>query len=163
MIERETYSLLERRDLLVGESVGLGNDGDQVDLGVQPLHDLNVQRLEGVTGWLNEKDTRMDPVVNDIHTVDLVLSIEIGVKTLLDVVHNRPPGLVVVHEVTETGRVNHCQAKTNTGLLDVCADRLDGNGLGNDVEARALALLRRVQRGVEQSIDEGRLSKPRFT
>ncbi len=39
-------------------------------------------------------------------------------------------------------------------LLDVCADGLDGNGFGDDVKARPLALLGRVERSVEQGVHE---------
>lgn len=34
--------MLESGNLLVGQSVGLGDDGDQVDLGVESLHDLDI-------------------------------------------------------------------------------------------------------------------------
>lgn len=159
----ETYPLLESSDLLVGQSIGLGNDGDEVDLGVKTFHHLDVQRLQRMARWLNEKDAGMDPVVNNVHTIDLVLGVEVGIKALLDVVNNRPPRLVVVHEVAKAGRVDNGQAQTNTSLLNVSADGLDGDSLGNDVEARALALLGRVKRGVEQSVDQSRLSEARFT
>ena len=43
-----TYASLEVRDFLVGHGVCLGNDRDQVDLGVQAAHELNVERLEAV-------------------------------------------------------------------------------------------------------------------
>jgi hypothetical protein len=33
----------------------------------------------------------VDAVVNNVHAVDLVLSIQVGVETLLDVVDNRAP------------------------------------------------------------------------
>lgn len=44
--EMVAYPGLEAGNLLVGESVRLGNDRDQVDLGVKSSHDLNVQRLQ---------------------------------------------------------------------------------------------------------------------
>jgi hypothetical protein len=36
------HALLECSDLFIGQSIGLGDDGDQVDLGVQTAHDLDV-------------------------------------------------------------------------------------------------------------------------
>jgi hypothetical protein len=160
---RRTYSRLEGSDLLIGKSIGLGNNRNQVDLGVKSSHHLNVKGLERVTGRLDEENTSMDSVVDNVHAVDLVLSIQVRVESLLNVVDDRAPGLIVVDEVTETGCVNNGEAKTNTGLLDVGADRLDGNGLGNNVEARALALLRGVERGVEEGVDQCRLAQTRFT
>lgn len=94
-----------------------------------------------MAGGLDEEHTGVDAVVDDVHAVDLVLSIEVSVEALLNVVDDGTPRLIVVDKVAETGSVNHSKAKTDTGLLDVGADGLDGNGLGNDVEARSLALL----------------------
>ena len=145
--------MLEGRNLLVRQGIGLGNHRDQVDLGVETLHDLNVERLQRVASGLDKEDTCVDAVVHDVHPVDLVLSIQVSIEALLDVIRDWPPGLVVVDEVTEARRINNGQAQANTGFLDICADRLDGDSLGDDVQARALLLLRRVQRRVEQSVD----------
>ena len=41
-----TYSGLEGSDFLVGQSISLGNDWDQVDLGVKSTHDLDVKWLQ---------------------------------------------------------------------------------------------------------------------
>jgi hypothetical protein len=41
-----THSLLEGSNLLISKGIGLGNDRNQVDLGVKAAHDLNVERLE---------------------------------------------------------------------------------------------------------------------
>jgi len=130
---------------------------------VQALHDLDVQGLQGVAGGLDEEDAGMDAVVNNVHAVDLVLGIEVGVKALLDVVDDGAPRLVVVDEVAEARGINNGQAETHAGLLNVGADGLDGDGLRDDVEAGALALLRGVEGRVEERVDEGRLAEARFT
>ena len=70
-----TNTTLEIRDLLISEGVGLGNHRDQVDLGVQALHHLNVQRLERMASGLDEEDAGVDTVVHDVHAVHLVLRI----------------------------------------------------------------------------------------
>ena len=145
----ETYSRLESSDLLVCQSIGLGNDGNQVDLGVKTLHDLNVERLQRVASGLDEEDTCVNAVVHDVHSVDLVLGIQVSIEALLDVIRDWPPGLVVVDEVTEAGGVNNGQTQANTGFLDICADGLDGDSLGEDVQTWSLALLRRVEGSVE--------------
>jgi hypothetical protein len=104
-----TYPRLERHDLLIGHGIGLCDDWNQVDLGMQSAHDLNVQRLQGMASWLNEVHASMYSVINNVHAVDLVLSVQIGIKALFNVVHNWSPRLVVVDEVTETRSVNHSQ------------------------------------------------------
>lgn len=144
--------MLEGGDLLIRQGVRLRNDGDEVDLGVQALHDLDVQGLQRVTRGLNEEDAGMDAVVHDVHAVHLVLGVEVSVEALLNVVYNGTPGLVVVDKVTKAGCINNGQAKTNASLLDICADGLDGHSLGKDVETRSLSLLGWVQRRVEERV-----------
>lgn len=158
-----TYSGLEAGNLLIGEGVRLGNDGNQVHLGVKTAHDLNVKRLEGVASGLDEEDASVDSVVNNVHAVDLVLGIEVSVEALLNVVGDGAPRLVVVDKVTESGGVDNSQAKADAGLLNVGADGLDGDSLGDDVEAGSLALLGGVQRSVEEGVHKGRLAEARFT
>jgi hypothetical protein len=43
---RETHSLLEQANLLLGQSIGLGNDGNQVDLLVKSPHEFDVDWFE---------------------------------------------------------------------------------------------------------------------
>jgi hypothetical protein len=163
-LERQcTHSCLEGDDLLISECVGLGDDRDQVDLGVESAHDLNVERLKRVTGGLNKVHAGMDTVVDDVHAVDLVLGIEVGIKALLDVLDNGTPGLVVVDKVTKSRSINDVQSQTYTILFNVCTDGLDGNGGGCEVEAGLFLLLGWVERSVEQCVDKSRLSKTRFT
>lgn len=161
--KKNTYSLLEQSNLLVGQSIGLRDDGDQVDLGVQAAHNLDIQRLEGVASRLNEVDTGVDAVVDNVAAVDLVLSLEVGVETLLDVLDNRAPRVVVVDKVTEAGGIDDAQAETDTVLLNIGAGGLDGHSLGDNVGIGAGALLRGVEGGVEQGVDESGLSEAGFT
>ena len=130
---------------------------------MKAAHDLDVKRLQGVTGGLDEEDAGMDAVIYDVHAVDLILRIEISIVTLLDVVDNRSPRFVVVDEVSEAGSVNDGQAKADASLLDVGADRLDRDRLGYYVKARPLAVPRGIQRGVEKSVDERGFTETGFT
>lgn len=147
--------MLEQGNLLVRKGVSLGNHWNQVDLGVQAAHDLNVERLQGVAGGLDEVDARVDTVVNDVGTVDLVFGLQVGIVSLLNVLDNGAPRVIVVHEVTKPRRVDHGQAEADTVLFDVSADGLDGHSLGDDVVAGGSALLGRVEGAVEQGVDEG--------
>jgi hypothetical protein len=157
-----TYSLLELGNLLISQSISLGNDRDQVDLGVQTAHDLDVERLERVTSWLNEVDTGMNAVVHNVHSVDLVLGLKVCVESLLNVLHDWAPGVIIVDEVAEAGGVDDSQSESDAVLFDVGTDGLDGDGLWDDVEAGAFALTGRVERGVEESVDQGGLSEAGF-
>lgn len=105
----------------------------------------------------------MDAVVDNVHAVDLVLGIKISIEALFDVLDNGAPGFVVVDEVTEAGSVDNIQSETDAILLNVCADRLDGDSGRGEVEAGLFLLLGWIERGVEQSVDESRFSETRFT
>ena len=155
--------MFEGGNLIVRQGIGLGDDGDEVDLGMQTTHDLDIERFQGVTGRLDEVDARVDAIVDDVHTIDLVLGVEIDVEPLIDVVDDGTPGLIVVDEITETGRVDDGQPKTDAVLLDVGAGGLDGDGLGDDVHAGTGSLLGRVERGVEERVDQGRLAQAGLT
>ena len=83
-----THPLLEQADLLLGESIGLCNDGNQVDFLVKSPHELDINWFESgyqlahlakdreslrMTGRLNEVDTSMYTVINEFEPVDSVL------------------------------------------------------------------------------------------
>ena len=88
---RGTYSGLEAEDLFIGKGVRLGNDRNQINLGMKSSHNLNVEGLQGVTCRLDEEHTSVNAVVNDVHAVDLVLRVQVGIETLLDVVDDGSP------------------------------------------------------------------------
>jgi hypothetical protein len=115
-----------------------------------------------VASGLNEEYNGVDAVVHDVHTVHLVFLVKVGVESLLNVLNNGIPGLVIVDVVTEARSINDSQPQTHTVLLDVCADRLNGYGLGN-IETRGLALLGRVEGRVEEGVHQRRLSEARLT
>lgn len=155
--------MLEVCNLLVGESIGLGDDRNEIDFGVESTHDLNIQGLERVAGGLDEVDTSVHTIVNDVHAVHLVLGIEIRIEPLLDVLDNRTPRVVIVDEVAKARSVHHSQAETNAILLNIGRDGLYADGLGGEVKRGLLALLWRVKRGVEQSVDESGFAQARLT
>lgn len=102
-----TYTLLERRNFFIRKCVGLGNNRNEVDFGVESAHDLDIQWFKRVSCGLDEVDTCMHTVVNDVHAVDFILGIQVGVKSLLDVLNNWSPGVIVVDEVTKARGINH--------------------------------------------------------
>ena len=106
-----------------------------------------------MTSGLNKENASMNTVVDNVHAVDLVLSIEVCIISTLDIVNDWTPRLIIVDKVTKPRCIDHSQTETDTSLLDVGADGLNLDGFGDDIVARALALSRGVQRGVEKSVD----------
>lgn len=103
---------------------------------------------------LDEVDAGMHTIIDDVHTVDLVLGIQVGIESLLDVLDNWSPRVIIVHEVTKARGINYGQAKADAILFDVCTDGLYADGLGCEIKRRLLSLFRWVQRGIEQSVDQ---------
>ena len=130
---------------------------------MQSAHNLDVKGLQGVTGGLDEVDTGVHSVVHDVHPVNLVLGIEVGIETLLDIVHDWSPRFVIVDEITKTRGINNSQTQTDAVLLNVGTDGLYRYGLWDDVEAGSLTLPRWVEGRVEEGVDESRFAKSRLT
>lgn len=76
---------------------------------MKTTHNLNVQRLQSVSGGLNEVYASMDAVVNDVHSVNLVFGIKVRIKSLLNVIDNWAPRFVIVDKITETWSINNSQ------------------------------------------------------
>lgn len=106
-----------------------------------------------MTGGLDEVDTCVHTVVNNVHTVDSVLSLEVRIEALLNVLDNGAPRVIVVDEVSESGGIDNGQTEANAVLLDISADRLDRDGLGDNVVARSRTFLRWVERCVEEGVN----------
>jgi hypothetical protein len=75
---------------------------------VKLLHHLNVDGLQGVASRLDEVNNGVDAVVDNVHAVDLVLSVQVGIEPLLNVLDNWIPRLIVVDEVAKARCVNNC-------------------------------------------------------
>jgi hypothetical protein len=86
---------------------------------MQSAHNLNVKRLQGMAGGLDEVDACVNSVIHDVHSVDLVLGIKVGVKTLLNVIHNWSPRLIIVDKITEARGINNSQTQTNAILFNI--------------------------------------------
>ena len=142
---RNTYTFLEVRNLFIGECVRLCNDWNEVDLGVEATHNLNIQRLERVASGLDEVDASMHAIINNVHPVNLVLGVQVRIESLLDVLDDWPPRIIVVDEVTKARGIHHSQAETDTVLFNVGRDGLYADCLGSKVERRLLTLFWRVE------------------
>lgn len=104
-----TYAGLELEQVGRAQSIGLSNDGDQVDACAQLLHDLNVEGLQGVA-------SRTDEIQASVHTkVDLLLTLRllflqhVGLVLIVKELDNGLPRIAVVDIVAEARCVNDSQ------------------------------------------------------
>lgn len=105
-----THSLLEFGQVSRAQSVSFGNDGDQVDTRAESLHDLNVERLQGMASRANEVQAGVDTEINLVLAARLLLLKHVGFVLVVEELDDGHPGVTVVDVVTESGCVNDGEA-----------------------------------------------------
>ena len=140
------YLGLEHVDLLDSAGVSLANHWDDVDLLVDLLHHLHIQRLEpmtyqpirdyyrsvstnqrlilllvnqseaSTTGGSNEVEAGVDSLVFDLTPLHTGLSLQVTIKLILNIVQDGSPALSVVHRLSEARSINHCQRQLHSIL-----------------------------------------------
>lgn len=109
-LRNSTYSLLEFGQVGLAQSIGLCNDREQVDSGAESLHDLNIQRLQCVSGWADEVETGVDTEIDLLGTAWLLLLEHIRLVLVVKEFDNWLPGIAVVDIVAKAGGVNNGQS-----------------------------------------------------
>lgn len=84
------------------ESIRLCNNRDQVDSRAQSLHDLNVQRLQGVSSGSDEVQTSVNTEINLVDTAWLLLLQHVGLMLVIQEFDDWHPGIAVVDIVSKT-------------------------------------------------------------
>lgn len=104
-----TYALLEAGEISRAESIGLGNNGNQVHARAESLHDLNIEGLEGVAGRADEVQTGVDTEIDLVETLGLLLLKHVGFVLVVEELDNGLPRVAVVDVVSESRSVNDGQ------------------------------------------------------
>ena len=105
-----TYPCLKLVKILRAESVGLGDYGNQVDACAQLLHDLNVERLQGVASGTDEVQAGVYTEVDLLLALGLLLLQHVGLVLIVKELDNGLPRVAVVDIVAEAGGVNDSKA-----------------------------------------------------
>lgn len=77
--------------LVRSHGVGLGQDGDDVDFIVKPLHKFNVERFQAVARRLDEVQAHVDAIVADRLALNARFSVQIFLVLGFNVVDDRLP------------------------------------------------------------------------
>lgn len=153
------YAVLEQLSLLQGETIRLGNDRHNIDSLAQLLQDDNIDWLEGVTGGGDEVQAAVDAGVLDVTlTLRSQLLAQICAVLVLDVLDNRIPAAVVVHQVAISRGINNVQAQTHAVLLDDVGHGVDLGRLADGLVGGQATLAVDEVRG-EDGVDECRLAE----
>lgn len=104
-----TYPGLELLQILGAQGVSLSNDGDQVDACAQLLHDLDVERLEGVAGRTDEVQAGVYTEVDLLLALRLLLLQHVRLVLVIEELDDGLPRITVVDVVAEARCVNDSQ------------------------------------------------------
>lgn len=117
MLDKVAYPLLVAGEVGRAKSVGLSDNGDQVNTGAQALHDLDIQGLQSVSSWADEVQARVHAHVNLVRSAGLLLLQHVRLMLVVKELDNRLPGIAVVDVVTKSGGINNGQANYTAQLL----------------------------------------------
>ena len=104
-----TYTRLEHRKIVLCESVGLGNDGNEVNSRAESLHDLDIQRLQGVAGGSDEVQACVYTEIDLVISAGLLLLEHVRLMLVVQELDNGHPRVSVVDIVAETRGVDDGQ------------------------------------------------------
>ena len=109
--------MLKTREISGAKSIGLGNDGNEVDTRAQALHNLNIQRLQGVSGWADEIQAGVYTHIDLVCTPRLLLLQHVRLVLVVEKLDDRLPGIAVVDIVTKSRGINNSQANYTAQFL----------------------------------------------
>jgi hypothetical protein len=160
--EETTYPLLELEQISGAQGVGLGNDGDQVDARAQLLHDLDVERLQGVARGADEVQAGVDAQVDLVGAARLLLLQHVRLVLVVEELDYGLPRVAVVHVVAEAGRVDDRQADLEELLLELGLCDFDLDRLVHLLVVAALVVGVVLDRRGEERVDEGGFAEARL-
>lgn len=104
-----SYSLLVAGQVRRAESIGFGNDGDEVDARAQPLHNFDIEGLQGVAGRSDKVQASVYTHVDLVCTTGLLLLQHVRFMLVVKEFNDGLPGVTIVDVVAKAGGVNDGQ------------------------------------------------------
>lgn len=106
---RFSYPRLVAGQVRGAKSIGLGDDGNEVDTRAQPLHHFDVEGLQGVAGRSDEVQASVHTHVDLVCATGLLLLQHVRLMLVVEELDDGLPGVTVVDVVSKTGGVNDGQ------------------------------------------------------
>lgn len=104
------YLGLELGQVSRAQGIGLGNDGNQVDSRAESLHDLDIERLQGVASGSDKVQASVYTQVDLVLATGLLLLEHVRLMLIVEELDDGHPRISVVDVVTETRSVDNGQA-----------------------------------------------------
>ena len=111
------YSLLVSDQVGGAKGIGLGDDGDEVNARTQPLHNFNVERLQGVSGGSDEVQASVNAHVNLVCTTGLLLLQHVRFMLVVEEFNDGLPGIAVVDIISKARGINDGQTNYTFTLV----------------------------------------------
>lgn len=105
-----TYPLLKPNEVRWAQCIGLRNNGNEVDSRTQPLHNFNIERLQGVPCGSNKVQAGVDTEIDFVDTAGLLFLQHVRLVLVVQKFDDRHPRVSVVDIVTKSGGINNGQA-----------------------------------------------------
>lgn len=91
------------------QGIRLSNNRDQIDPGAQSLHDLDIQRLEGVASGSDKVQAGVDTEIDLVGTARLLLLEHVRLMLVVQEFDDGHPRVAVVDIVAEARGINNSQ------------------------------------------------------
>jgi hypothetical protein len=127
--QHATYLRLELGEVCWAQSIGLGNNGNQVDTSAEPLHNLNVQGLQSVASGSDEVQAGVDTQVDLIGAAWLLFLQHVRLMLIVQELDDGLPRVTVVHVVSEAWGVDNGEADYQVSIYATSAKLFDSTGL----------------------------------
>lgn len=105
-----THPLLEPGQVGRAKGVSLGDNRNQVDARTEALHDLDVERLQGVAGRADEVQACVNTEVDLLQAARLLLLKHVGLVLIVKELNYGHPRVAVIDVVAEARGVDDGQA-----------------------------------------------------
>lgn len=92
------------------QSIGFGNNWDQVDPGTKPLHNLDIEGLQSVAGGADEVQASVDAEIDLVGTARLLFLQHVRFVLVVQELDDWLPGVTVVDIVAKAGGIDDSQA-----------------------------------------------------
>ena len=102
--------MLKSAEILRTQSVGLGNNRDEVDTSAQSLHNFNIKWLQSVTGWTDEIEAGMDTEIDLFLAHWLLLLEHVRLMLVIEELNDGLPRIAVVDVVAKAGCVDNSKS-----------------------------------------------------
>lgn len=152
-------SYLEPLQFGFRNGVGLCDDWDNIDFGIELLHTHQIQRFEPVASWADEVQANVYAAIVACGqwSFDFQLLLQISLELGINVIDDCFEWIVFVYLIAVADRIANCQLQTNAALLQFVRVWLQFHIW------QSVRTWHRLEARIEQCVHQCRFAQTRFT